>query len=423
MEVGYYGMPLGFRFHPTDQELVSSYLRDRALSGKPLGNPFLHEFNLFGQTPPWVVWEQFGGNSLLDQDLFFFYELRSRSDSDSRSKRQIEAGGTWSETSSDKVLGLDGIPIGDKGHFRYNNKGSNYNGGWLLEEYSLLPNVVAGPKVVLSRLKRNPRSRCGNKMNSSSPTHDFNEKPPIKRARKEVSKEKPLIKRKRARKEPGSQKHSNVNVITNTPAVVPFVGTESNMITDTRYQDQECITNINGNAKPTDFSDQDSVILMSDVPSYPICLDGDATNHNQGCISYIKGNVMPIRTHISDHEYVPLMSDVPSSPVFLGGEEYLLDGEAVRGDIKEWLTTLEVKTYILQGGPMHLPFSVPPFDSILSAGKFVRRLPCCTAGSDREAALIGEFDLLPDPAAAAAASVADEIETGLRTTDEQKKSI
>ncbi|KAB2622940.1 NAC domain-containing protein 7-like [Pyrus ussuriensis x Pyrus communis] len=118
MEVGYYGMPLGFRFHPTDQELVSSYLRDRALSGKPLGKPFIQEFNLFGQTPPWVVWEQFGGNSLLDQDLFFFYELRSRSDSDSRSKRQIEAGGTWSETSSDKVLGLDGIPIGDKGHFR-----------------------------------------------------------------------------------------------------------------------------------------------------------------------------------------------------------------------------------------------------------------------------------------------------------------
>ncbi|KAM2282528.1 hypothetical protein COP1_031929 [Malus domestica] len=317
MEVGYYGMPLGFRFHPTDQELVSSYLRDRALSGKPLGNPFVHEFNLFGQTPPWVVWEQFGGNSLLDQDLFFFYELRSRSDSDSRSKRQIEAGGTWSETSSDNVLGLDGIPIGDKGHFRYNNKGSNNNGGWLLEEYSLLPNVVAGPKVVLSRLKRNLRSRCGNKMNSSSPTHDFNEKPPIKRARKEVSNEKLLIKRKRARKEPGSQKHSNVNVITNTPAVVPFVGTESNMITDT------------------------SVILMSDVPSYPICLDGDATNHDQGCISYINGNVMPIPTNISDHEYVPLMTDVPSSPVFLGGEEYPLDGEAVRGDIKEWLTTLE----------------------------------------------------------------------------------
>ncbi|KAM2394784.1 hypothetical protein ACFX1X_032212 [Malus domestica] len=282
MEVGYYGMPLGFRFHPTDQELVSSYLRDRALSGKPLGNPFVHEFNLFGQTPPWVV-EQFGGNSLLDQDLFFFYELRSRSDSDSRSKRQIEAGGTWSETSSDKVLGLDGIPIGDKGHFR------------------------------------NPRSRCGSKMNSSSPTQDFNEKPPIKRARKEVLNEKPLIKRKRARKEPGSQKQSNVNVITNTPAVVPFVGTESNMITDT------------------------SVILMSDVPSYPICLDGDTSNHDQGCINYINGNVMPIPTHISDHEYVPLMSDVPSSPVFLGGEEYPLDGEAVRGDIKEWLTTLEGK--------------------------------------------------------------------------------
>ncbi|CAN6722934.1 unnamed protein product [Malus baccata var. baccata] len=423
MEVGYYGMPLGFRFHPTDQELVSSYLRDRALSGKPLGNPFVHEFNLFGQTPPLVVWEQFGGNSCCD--LFFFYELRSRSNSDSRSKHQIKAEGTWSETSSDKLLGLDGIPIRDKGQFRYNNKGSNNNGNWLLEEYRLLPNVPN--TTVLSRLKRNLRSRCGNKMNSSSPTHDFNEKPPIKRARKEVSNEKLTT----------FKKHSNVNVITNTPAVVPFVGTESNMITDTRYQDQECITNINGNANPTDFSDQDSVILMSDVPSYPICLDGDSTNHDQGCISYINGNVMPIPTHISDHEYVPLMSDVPSSPVFLGGEEYPLDGEAVRGDIKEWLTTLEgvylglllwrtdplpafhfaapqvstafppvmccervdsfvddkdnyhvschFKKYILQGGPMHLPFSVPPSDSISSAGKFVRRLPCCTAGSDREA--------------------------------------
>ncbi|KAM1249047.1 hypothetical protein ACFX2I_031764 [Malus domestica] len=50
---------------------------------------------------------------------------------------------------------------------------------------------------------------------------------------------------------------------------------------------------------------------------------------------------MPIPTHISDHEFVPLMSDVPSSLVFLGGKEYPLDGEAVRGDIKEWLTTLE----------------------------------------------------------------------------------
>ncbi|KAM1575277.1 hypothetical protein ACFX10_031715 [Malus domestica] len=52
---------------------------------------------------------------------------------------------------------------------------------------------------------------------------------------------------------------------------------------------------------------------------------------------------MPIPTHISDHEFVPLMSDVPSSLVFLGGKEYPLDGEAVRGDIKEWLTTLEGK--------------------------------------------------------------------------------
>ncbi|KAM2624213.1 hypothetical protein TB1_031206 [Malus domestica] len=64
------------------------------------------------------------------------------------------------------------------------------------------------------------------------------------------------------------------------------------------------------------------------------------------------------------------------------------------------------------GRVLKLPHFEEFFKLLIVVLQFVRRLPCCTAGSDREAALIGEFDLLPDPAAAAAASVADEIETG-----------
>ncbi|KAM1248937.1 hypothetical protein ACFX2I_031666 [Malus domestica] len=291
MPLGYWGAPLGCRFHPTDQELVASYLRVRALAGKPLGIPFIYEYNLFGQTPPWVVWENFGGNSLLDQDLFFFYELRS---SGSRSKRQIEAGGTWSGTSSDKVLGLDGNQIGEKRHFKYTNKGSENNGDWLLEEYSLLPSAVAGAKVVLSRLKRNPRSRCGNRMDSSVPTPEFNEKPPVKRAGKQVLNEKPPVKRKRARTEELNEKPSvkkekkEVGSQTNTSASVVAIGElqdcpstssspdEGNrMISETANDDQECISNIHGNVKMTDFSVHDYVPLMSDVYSDPICLGGE----------------------------------------------------------------------------------------------------------------------------------------------------
>ncbi|KAM1151358.1 hypothetical protein PS2_033906 [Malus domestica] len=94
-KLGYWGMPLGCRFHPTDQELVS-YLRLRAVAGEPLDIPFLHEFNLFGSAQPWVVWEKFGGNSFLDQDLFLFYELQH---SKKNHKRSIEAGGSWKATS------------------------------------------------------------------------------------------------------------------------------------------------------------------------------------------------------------------------------------------------------------------------------------------------------------------------------------
>ncbi|KAM2927706.1 hypothetical protein COP2_035028 [Malus domestica] len=51
-KLGYWGMPLGCRFHPTDQELVS-YLRLRAVAGEPLDIPFTSSISSAAHNPGW----------------------------------------------------------------------------------------------------------------------------------------------------------------------------------------------------------------------------------------------------------------------------------------------------------------------------------------------------------------------------------
>ncbi|KAM1226682.1 hypothetical protein ACFX13_006112 [Malus domestica] len=137
--MGSYGdVPPGFRFLPTDQELVGFYLSNRVVAGKKFMaycRSFMHEFDPFGEMEPWVIWENFGGRSLVDQDLYLFYELHYLPSS--YIKRTIDAGGTWSQSSYKTVKDFHGKRIGDKRCFKYKNEGCDQDGGWLLEEYSL----------------------------------------------------------------------------------------------------------------------------------------------------------------------------------------------------------------------------------------------------------------------------------------------
>ncbi|CAL8999679.1 unnamed protein product [Prunus brigantina] len=178
--------PLGFRFRPTDQELLSYFLYKKAITKDPLMASYysniVHEFNFLGETEPWVVWDQFGGPGLVDEDLYFFSELKTLSQKGKRIKRKIEAGGTWSEAFSKKIYDKrTGNPIGQKRNLRYENQGCEHHGKWLLEEYSLLDKEAQ--KIVLCRLKKN--SRVSNKRNNS--TQEFKEKPSNKKARKELA--------------------------------------------------------------------------------------------------------------------------------------------------------------------------------------------------------------------------------------------
>ncbi|CAN6692970.1 unnamed protein product [Malus baccata var. baccata] len=224
--LGSNGMPLGFRFHLTDQELISFFLYNRVLHRDYCEN-LIYEFDLFGKTPPWVVWENFGGPGLEDQDLYFFCQLTARSQA--RIKREIDAGGTWSESNSKPVKDLENEKaIGKKRNLRV-------FGGADDSDHEIR-------KVVLCRLKKN--SRSGNKKNCSNSTQQ-------------------------ARNKVGSQNTTSgfthtIEELQNCPGtssapVLPFDESNYKMISDATDHDQQCISNIDGSSMPASFSDHDYV--------------------------------------------------------------------------------------------------------------------------------------------------------------------
>ncbi|KAM1926025.1 hypothetical protein ACFX13_033243 [Malus domestica] len=137
----------GFHFKPTDQELIHHFLRDFLTNRQLLllqpYNTIIQECNLFGnRSEPSEIWEAYeGGAQLTDQSLYFFSELKKLNPMGSHIDRKIGSGGTWNigKAVATWVNGTDGSPspIGLKRTFCYKNEGSEDNGRWLLDEYSL----------------------------------------------------------------------------------------------------------------------------------------------------------------------------------------------------------------------------------------------------------------------------------------------
>jgi hypothetical protein len=62
-------MPVGFRFHPTDEELVGFYLLKK-VRGEDLGWDGIGEFDIYGEKAPW----QFCGDQ---EKLYVFTRLKN----------------------------------------------------------------------------------------------------------------------------------------------------------------------------------------------------------------------------------------------------------------------------------------------------------------------------------------------------------
>ncbi|KAM0999062.1 hypothetical protein FF1_005818 [Malus domestica] len=153
MEINHSLVPSFFRFKPTDQELIGRFLRyflveTPRLLPPPPHHTFMHKCNLFGNhSEPSEIWEAFGGGGALqlaaaDQPaLYFFSELTKTTPKGSNIVRKMgRNGGKWDGKAVPTwVEGTDGTStcIGLKRTFCYKNEGSEDNGAWLLDEYSL----------------------------------------------------------------------------------------------------------------------------------------------------------------------------------------------------------------------------------------------------------------------------------------------
>ncbi|MCO5579953.1 hypothetical protein L7F22_033820 [Adiantum nelumboides] len=129
-------LPPGFRFHPTDEELVVHYLKKRVTS-LPLPAPIIAEIDLY-KFDPWEL----PGKSSFGEEEWYFFSPRERKYPNGARPNRAAASGYWKATGTDKPIFATSNKqkVGvKKGLVFYQGrppKGLKTN--WIMHEYRLL---------------------------------------------------------------------------------------------------------------------------------------------------------------------------------------------------------------------------------------------------------------------------------------------
>ncbi|KAK2635176.1 hypothetical protein Ddye_029968 [Dipteronia dyeriana] len=161
---------VGYRFLPTDTELVSYYLFNKLETELPFNDlemALVKECDLYGSLDPFEVWNLYGGDHLEDgQALYFFTRLKKVSVNGSRICRRVGSG-TWAgEDSGDRIMSAGNV-VGFKKRFRYENHGSPHDGDWIMHEFAIDSSLLRqhqnpDDNIVLCRMKKNLLSKKNN---------------------------------------------------------------------------------------------------------------------------------------------------------------------------------------------------------------------------------------------------------------------
>ncbi|PON49477.1 NAC domain containing protein [Parasponia andersonii] len=142
-------LPPGFRFHPTDEELVAYYL-DRKITGQTIELEIIPEVDLY-KCEPWDLPDK---SYLPSKDMeWYFYSPRDRKyPNGSRTNRATRAG-YWKATGKDRPVHSQRRPVGMKKTLVY-YRGRAPHGirtNWVMHEYRLVDDSLCG--TVSSTLK------------------------------------------------------------------------------------------------------------------------------------------------------------------------------------------------------------------------------------------------------------------------------
>ncbi|KAK4747340.1 hypothetical protein SAY87_026377 [Trapa incisa] len=125
-------LPPGFRFHPTDEELVMHYLVRRCAS-LPIAVPIIAEIDLY-KFDPWEL----PGKALYGEKEWYFFSPRDRKYPNGSRPNRAAGTGYWKATGADKPIGYP-KPAGIKKALVFYAgkapKGDKTN--WIMHEYRL----------------------------------------------------------------------------------------------------------------------------------------------------------------------------------------------------------------------------------------------------------------------------------------------
>ncbi|KAG9458864.1 hypothetical protein H6P81_003372 [Aristolochia fimbriata] len=125
-------LPPGFRFHPTDEELVMHYLC-RKCASQPIAVPIIAEIDLY-RYDPW----QLPGMALYGEKEWYFFSPRDRKYPNGSRPNRAAGSGYWKATGADKPIGNPKAMGIKKALVFYAGKapkGDKTN--WIMHEYRL----------------------------------------------------------------------------------------------------------------------------------------------------------------------------------------------------------------------------------------------------------------------------------------------
>lgn len=134
-------MPIGYRFYPTDEELVLHYLTRKNFN-LPLPASVIPEVNVF-QTAPWFL-----PGDVNEKRYFFSSESYSNVNGGSKRKRVASGSGYWKPIGRQRLIlasGSNNHPVGVKKtlvfHQRKHSQSQSHGANdtrWLMHQFSLL---------------------------------------------------------------------------------------------------------------------------------------------------------------------------------------------------------------------------------------------------------------------------------------------
>ncbi|KAK9289922.1 hypothetical protein L1049_008083 [Liquidambar formosana] len=134
----------GFRFHPSDEELIVHYLRNKATSS-PVPASIIAEVDLY-KCDPWELPKK----ALFGEDEWFFFTPRDRKYPNGARPNRATASGYWKATGTDKPIltssGLKRIGVKKALVFYKGRPSKGVKTDWIMHEYRLLDTMIWNSK-------------------------------------------------------------------------------------------------------------------------------------------------------------------------------------------------------------------------------------------------------------------------------------